>query len=269
MSEHPHDDALAAHALGALDRDEAARVDRHVAGCARCREEVATYREVAGALGAAAPRAAMPAGLKERVLARAVTDLPATREHSTVRSVPDRAQAHRAWWTRPAAAAAALLVLTLGGLLANATTERRALENEVAVLAQRVEEGRTEIAARDSLLARVLGPEVETIALAATGAAPVMRLYWDRARGEIVVSAQRLPPAASGRTYQLWGIGANGTPVGLGTFNTSADGRAVVTLAVTADARFDVSAVTDEPSGGSPQPTTAPFLVGRWGASGT
>lgn len=258
MNEHPYDDALAAHALGALDGAEASRVERHLAGCARCRDEVAAYREVTGRLGTVAPRVALPAGLKERVLARAVRPAP---------MIPAAPRASRVAWAAPAAAAA--VILALGGLLANATAERRALAAEVATLTQRVEDGRMELATRDSLLARVLGPEVETVALAATGAPPVMRLYWDRARGEIVVSAQRLPPAASGRTYQLWGIGADGTPVGIGTFNTGADGRAVITLAVAADARFDVSAVTDEPAGGSPQPTTTPFLVGRWGTAGS
>lgn len=120
------------------------------------------------------------------------------------------------------------------------------------------------LAARDSLLARVLGPEVEIATLAATGAAPSLRLYWHRARGEMVLAARRLPPVESGRAYQLWGIGANGTPVGLGTFNTGSDGSAVLTLAVRSAADFEVSAITIEPTGGSPAPTTAPILVGSW-----
>lgn len=143
-------------------------------------------------------------------------------------------------------------------------TDRAALQaqlSEVTALASNLE---TNLAARDSLLERILGPDAEIATLAATGAAPSMRLYWDRGRGEMVVSAERLPPAAAGRAYQLWGIGANGNPVSLGTFNTASDGRAVVVLAIGATDQFEVSAVTEEPESGSPAPTSAPILVGRW-----
>src|SRR5947199_39328 len=101
-------------------------------------------------------------------------------------------------------------------------------------------------------------------ALAATGKAPTMRLYWNRARGLVVLAAFDLPPAPSGRTYQLWAIKKGQNPVSLGTFNTAAGGRAVVTLPAPAGLKPDLSAVTEEPAGGSPQPTQQPFLVGTW-----
>ena len=50
----------------------------------------------------------------------------------------------------------------------------------------------------------------------------------------------------------------------VGTFNTAAGGRAIVTLPAPAGLRPDLSAVTEEPAGGSPQPTQQPFLVGAW-----
>ena len=81
-----------------------------------------------------------------------------------------------------------------------------------------------------------------------------------------MLTAQNLPPAPNGRTYQLWGIAANQQPVSLGTFNTQADGSVLLTMSMPEGVRFDVSAVTEEPAGGSPQPTTQPFLVGNWSA---
>jgi anti-sigma factor RsiW len=48
---------LAAHALGALDPDEAREVDRHLAGCERCRTEFAELAEVRAALDALPPEA--------------------------------------------------------------------------------------------------------------------------------------------------------------------------------------------------------------------
>jgi len=52
--------------------------------------------------------------------------------------------------------------------------------------------------------------------------------------------------------------------VSLGTFDTDSAGRAIATLRIPAGLRIAVTAVTDEPSGGSPQPTTTPFLAATW-----
>jgi anti-sigma-K factor RskA len=120
------------------------------------------------------------------------------------------------------------------------------------------------VGARDSLLAAVLSEDVRTVTLAAQGRPPSARLYWNRQRGVVVVAAFDLPPAPSGRTYQLWGIASGQQPVSLGTFNTDTGGRVAVALAVDPTMHFDVSAITEEPAGGSPQPTTTPFLVASW-----
>ena len=56
----------------------------------------------------------------------------------------------------------------------------------------------------------------------------------------------------------------SGPPVSLGTFNTDSSGRALATLTVPAGLRIAVTAVTEEPAGGSPQPTTTPFLAATW-----
>ena len=116
----------------------------------------------------------------------------------------------------------------------------------------------------DRVVATILDSTVGTADLAATGKAPTMRLYWNRVRGLVVVAAFDLPPAPSGRIYQLWAIKKGQNPVSVGTFNTAAGGRAIVTLPAPAGLRPDLSAVTEEPAGGSPQPTQQPFLVGAW-----
>jgi anti-sigma factor RsiW len=108
-------DALAAYALGALDEEEMSAFEQHLAGCARCREELASMRETVGSLALAAPPAAPPARLKDRVMAE-------------VRGEPARQPARRPRrsgapaWLRPgvalgavAAAVAAVVVLATGG----------------------------------------------------------------------------------------------------------------------------------------------------------
>jgi anti-sigma-K factor RskA len=81
------------------------------------------------------------------------------------------------------------------------------------------------------------------------------------------VAAVNLPPPPDGRTYQLWGIRGTEAPVSLGIFETTPAGTALVTLSPSDQEDFDVSAITEEPAGGSPQPTTTPFLAGPWTAA--
>jgi anti-sigma-K factor RskA len=88
-------------------------------------------------------------------------------------------------------------------------------------------------------------------------------VYVSRERGRVVMIANELPQAPAGRTYQLWAIAGRGAPVSLGTFDSDANGRASLVLPVDRAMRIDVAAVTEEPAGGSPQPTTQPFLVGE------
>jgi anti-sigma factor RsiW len=66
------DDALheltAAYALHALDPADERAYEAHLAGCALCREELAGFREAAGALALAVEPAAPPPALRDRIL---------------------------------------------------------------------------------------------------------------------------------------------------------------------------------------------------------
>ena len=123
---------------------------------------------------------------------------------------------------------------------------------------------REELDSTKYVVAALLDSSVAITDLAATGKAPSMRLYWNRARNIVVVAAFDLPPAPAGRTYQLWAIEKGRAPVSVGTFNSAPSGRPVITLQMPAGVQPEVSAVTEEPAGGSPQPTQQPFLVGSW-----
>lgn len=274
MTDHSWAELLPAYALDALDAADARALESHLASCAACREELAALRETVAAIAETAPRVEPPAALRERVLSQATARAREQAAGSAAAaSVSPRAttlapaRAVRPWqWL---AAACGLLAVASGVGLLRSVSDVAALRATLARATADLSSQGAALAERDSLLARVLGPDVEIATLAATGSAPSLRLYRDRSRNAMVIVARRLPPAAAGRTYQLWGIGTGGTPVGLGTFNPGADGNAVVVLEVAAEARFTLSAVTDEPTGGSAAPTTQPFLVGSWPTAGS
>ena len=242
MTDHEWSELAAPYALGALAPDERERFEAHLADCAACRAEVRALRDVAVLLADAAPAATPPPGLRDRVLREARQARPIRRARGPL--VP---------WL----AAAACIVIALG-LGYGYLRERAASRQTSAALAA----ARDSIAARDSLVATLLSPDIGTAALAATGQAPAARLYWSPSRRRVVMAVFRLSPAPAGRTYQLWAI-AQGKPVSLGVFNTAADGRVTAAMAVPPGLTFELSAVTEEPAGGSPQPTQQPFLVGK------
>ncbi|HEV8510524.1 MAG TPA: anti-sigma factor [Gemmatimonadales bacterium] len=246
MTDHEWLALAAPYALDALDGDDRAAFEAHLAGCEQCRVEVASFREVAGQLALVAPAVEPAPGLRDRVIAEA------RRVRLLASRIPRPAS--RIPWL--AAAAALVLALAAGYGYWRERGDRRALEQAVLL-------ARDSLAARDSLLNAVLAPNVGTANLAATGKPPSARLFWNPARRVVVIAVFDLPPAPAGRTYQLWGIATGKAPVSLGVFNPGPNGRLTTALAVPAELVFQVTAVTEEPAGGSPQPTQTPFLIGE------
>ena len=96
---------------------------------------------------------------------------------------------------------------------------------------------------------------------AGTGAGAGGRAFVSPSRG-IVLHATNLPVPGPRRTYQVWALAGQG-PSGIGTFDVNAFGSATVTRLLPAGTgAFTSLAVTDEPMGGSPGPTTTPVLAG-------
>jgi anti-sigma-K factor RskA len=85
------------------------------------------------------------------------------------------------------------------------------------------------------------------------------RILVSPSRGVVLIAAH-LPKLESDRIFQMWVIPTQGNPIPAGTFRRQLDDTAVYVRggAVTGAAAI---AVTVEPAGGSPQPTTTPFIV--------
>lgn len=267
MSETIHD-AAAAYALGILDPDEARAFEAHLSGCERCRAEVASFEETVARVGSGVAEVPPPPALKSRVMeaarataapgAATASASPAPAESSTPPSeaTPDRGRIP--WWGLAAAAVAA--ITTVGWW--NARQRSDLLEIRVDELSTAVEIRNRAIEERDSLLDIALDLEARDARLVATDLPPSARLVWSPERRRVILSVADLAPAPEGRTYQLWGIPEGEDPVSLGLFDTNPDGGGIFVLTVPEDIEFAVGAVTEEPAGGSPQPTTTPFLVG-------
>lgn len=90
------------------------------------------------------------------------------------------------------------------------------------------------------------------------------------ARGRVFVSpkgvvliAAHMPKLETNRTFELWILPSSGKPVPAGTFRSEAVSDEAVYVYEGQTANAAAVAVTVEPEGGSPQPTTTPFIVSK------
>lgn len=258
---HDMKDLAAAYALGALEPAEARAFEAFLATSTEAQREVAEYREVSALLAAATPTQpgnVPSAELKTRLLTRLAGE----------KVVPFKATARAPQWLPWAAAAG--LVLAVGLALQTTQLRRQIAERDAAIagLQQHLGASEARLAEREATLNSILEPEVRLTTLTSTSTpAPVIQLFLNPKKKVMLVHAFNLQPADSGRVYQLWFIPKAGKPIPSVTFNSEPTGHAMVQqVQVPGDVDLAAAAVTTEPTGGSPQPTTQPFLVGAIGS---
>jgi len=278
MTAHTWLEHAVPYALGALDESERASFEQHLATCDVCAAEVREMKDVAGLLALASPPVAPPTGLRDRIIsdARAVRPISAVAKSAQPAAQPASPSAknaegpaspqagRRLLFTWLAAAAAIVMAVNLGMKGRRERAGRLAAEHALVSARATLDSARSALANRDSLIASLIAPDVQAVTVSGSGPNPSAKYFLDRRARRIVIAASALRPAAQGRTYQLWGIETGKAPVSLGTFNPDASGRAFASVTIPAGLNIAVTAVTDEPSGGSPQPTTTPFLAATW-----
>ncbi len=267
---------LEAVALDTLPGDEQERVLAHVATCAVCGPELARLRDAVALLAFAVPAVPRDGGRPDRVrtrlLARARRDVSVadsgkgsrrgggTRDVVRAEQVAARAGALAATgWVLAAAMVISAILITRR----DRTQYAREMLVERHASAAAMDSLRRDVAVRDAMLQRLTGPKVAVVDLAARGTQPPSaRMFWDRATNGWTLVAHDLPAPPSGKTYQLWLV----TPtakISAGTFAPRPNGDAVVqaTYALAPDSLRAI-AVSEEPTGGSPQPTGSIIVAG-------
>jgi anti-sigma-K factor RskA len=113
-------DLTAAYALDALDADEARTYEAHLAGCERCRSELAALGETASSLAWAVEAPAPPARLRAAILAQAAA------ERENVVPLPvSRTRLFRATAAVAAVAACAAIAFGVWAAVLNSRTQTR------------------------------------------------------------------------------------------------------------------------------------------------
>lgn len=218
---------VAAYALGALTDEETRRFEAHLATCDLCRTDLAALRPVVAALPAAADQVEPPRALRKRVMR--VVEAEARERERAARPQRER-RPLLSFGPIPALAAACVLVLAGVGI-------------GIAVI-----DGGGD-------------PEPTTIAGQCNRGCERVAMRVENGHGTLKVQGMDQPP--EGRVYQVWTqrFGQDPKPTDA-LFTVDKYGRASVDVPGDT-AKVDQVLVTAEPRGGSPVPTTAPYLEVR------
>lgn len=230
------------YALGLAEEPESSEIREHLArSCATCTPAMRRARELMALFGTTAPPAEPSAELRRRVLA-AVAERPARR-----------------WsWAPVWAAVAAAAVIAA---VFFQTRESRA-EAELARVKAESTSQATELARLNDALAILNQPDARQVVFGAGAPQPPRgRVFVDAKRG-VLLLASNLPPAPSGKAYEMWVIPKKGIPAPAGLFQSAADGTALYIHSGPVDvAATGAVAVTLEPAAGVPQPTSTPIIA--------
>ncbi|MEU9831350.1 anti-sigma factor [Streptosporangium sp. NPDC048047] len=225
-----------AYALNALDDElERHRFEQHLAGCQECAREIATLMETAARMGAAVA-AEPPPGLRARVMA----EIEQVRQLPPAVARPRRRPGGWRPWLAAAGVAAMLAAVVAMGVTTLQTRSR-------------LEEIRR---SQQEITAVMTAPDARTSTAVSGG----MRggVLVSRSERRMVFWASGLPDPPAGRVYQLWRL-APGEISSAGLLTVSS-GSATPVL-VTAGAGTARLGMTQEPAGGSRQPTGDPILL--------
>ena len=218
MSGHEqYADDLALYALGALEGDERANLEKHLDGCSGCRQELDALRGDGALLAMSTAGPKPPQRSRQRLLTaiakepRGAAKTPAPR--------------FNLWSIFGWAAAVGMLVIVIQLRRQNANLQQAANSLASVVGSQTIE---LENARR--IVDTLTAPESQTVTLVAgkTPPQPQGKAFYLRNRSGLVFVANNLAPLPPDKIYELWLIPPDGKPIAAGLFKPDARGNASV-----------------------------------------
>jgi hypothetical protein len=275
MAHQDYQEMLAAHALNALESQDARTLDAHLLSCAECRSQLSAWQDTAAGLAFAAlearPLEPTPQ-VRGRILQAIRSDAPsggktkASTEdgRSWTSDVVDLDRRRPRTWTPAltwAAIAAGLVFVILSAPLLVLWKQNAAARDELARLTVEVQEAQEQLARQRDAIEIVSAPGTRMSELAGTSEMPGAHamLAFDKG-GRAILMAKGLPPPPEGKAYQLWFI-AGGRPMPGKVFTTDPSGAGMLGDQIPAEAlNAAVFAITLEPKNGVSAPTGAIYL---------
>jgi anti-sigma-K factor RskA len=262
---------LALYALNALEGEDRAKLESHLATCAACRLELEQLRGDGALMAlstmgpkppARAKQRLMEAVAKERLTALNMDSQPSkTAKGRAAMSVPPRTSSRQSWWGWLGWAATAAVIVFAASLWKENLGLKQALNSSQVVLS------RTEREMEE--FRRVAGPILDsssqrvTLVSVKTPPQPQGKAFYLRNRSSLVFVANNLLPLPPQKAYELWLIPTQGAPIPAGVFKPDGHGSAtVVNPPLPAGAEAKAFAITVENEAGSSTPTMPIVMMG-------
>ena len=250
-----------AYALGALDDQESAALEAHLAtGCKDCAKAVDEARWVVSQLAYLAPEAKPSDILKGRLMQTVRAEAQLTSPSTLARGI-----AIPLWMWAGVAALLALTVYSTWNSQQLGEKIKAANERAAALFEQRRDlEAELERTKRESII--LTDPASVKISLAPQDPQALpLEAKW-HARLGIVLTGLKVPAPPGNRVLQLWLIpkAPGGKPIPSLAVRPDADGKFDLLVANPPELMEQTKAlaITEEPEGGSPAPTTPVRWVG-------
>jgi len=244
------------YALGVLEGDELRGIETHVNSCADCAQKVTEARGRIAMLALSAEPQEPSIKVRQKLMARVRAEANPARARDAVRAERSPSLLWNFAWGAVAVALAIFAVYLWNSnkiLQDELTQQETAMKQQMAV---------TERAR--AIAALFSSPQTVTINLAPK--APITtgsgRVVYNSQQGALIY-AGTLPPLAANKSYELWMIPQNGSPIAAGVFSVTPNGDGNVVLPkIPAGVSAKAFAVTIEPTGGGAAPTGPMAQVG-------
>lgn len=254
------------YALGMLEGEERAELEAHLARSGdKCIAGVAEARWLVAQLAHAAPDAQPPGELRSKIMDAAKQTAESARGVVPIeKSKVPRPRPLFPLWAWVAATALALItaysirqmnnqndqLAQLRKQMKLATVQNQALQNQLDM---------------DRMVAMVMmSPDSKQIKLMPKEKGMPMVLAYMHPHMGVAITADQMPSIPATRTLQLWFVPKSGKPLSAAIFRPDSMGQIALVAPVTMPQNeIAVLAITDEPAGGSPQPTATPAWVAQ------
>jgi anti-sigma-K factor RskA len=245
MSAHEqYADDLALHALGALQGEERAALEKHLETCPECRLELDQLRGDMALMAMATTGPKPPQRSRQRLL-----DAIA-KEPRASRAQPVRGSRFNWWAALGWAAAVAMFVVVV-----QLRRENSFLHDSMNSLASLTGQQTVEMANMKRTIEALTSPDSQAIVLVAakTPPQPQGKAFYLRNKSSLVFLASNLAPLPPDKIYELWLFPPTGPPIPAGLFKPDAKGNATVVNppGLPAGVEAKAFAVTLEPAAGA------------------
>jgi anti-sigma-K factor RskA len=228
------------YAIGLAEEPERSEIRAHLnRECEVCMEAMRRARELVALVGGSATPAAPSAKLRRRILASAGYE-------------------ERRFGWAPFLAGALAFSLVAVIYFAGRVSDTKL---ELARATSSLREQNIELTRLNEIVAIINGADTTVSTFGDSKAGPPKgKVFASPSRGVLLI-ASNLPPAPSGKTYEMWVIPKGGKPQPAGTFQSEGDGTAMHLQRGKLDPNTDLVAVTVENAGGAATPTLPPLFA--------